>query len=102
MEDITLEQVELDLPKLGKVIVKELTFGQRLEVEKKFLADETPVAILYICLCTYNPDGTAKYTFDDALKVAQLPNRVINPLMKAVLKINWIGEEEQAEIKKNS
>lgn len=111
-DDVTLDEIEITLPKLGKVVIREKTFGQRLELEKHMEEEKsanaenpayvaTPYILLLTCSCTFKPDGSPRFTLADAIKIATLPDKVMYPLVKAVMKVNGIGEEAEASKKKD-
>jgi hypothetical protein len=94
--DVRTDLRQVDLPDGSRVFIRQLTgagadaFGAA-SLKSPELARST---LVVACVC--DATGTPLFTMGEATRVAELPNRVLNPIVEAIIDHNGLRAEAAA------
>lgn len=90
--------------KLGgqTVTIREMTVGQRLEFEAAAAGKPSgEVALLAVIASVIDQDGELLFEADDLPRLKELPPDDVLPIMRAVLKLNALTDQDVKDLAKN-
>jgi len=102
LEGLTAKRQEVDHPTLGKVYVRELTLGERLEMERaaaKKGAASRPA--LLIAAATFREDGRRVFEFEAGHAIDELPTSQVTPLSTPAGELNNLTPAAEASAEGN-
>lgn len=87
----------------GQVVkIREMSVGERLDFEAAAQGKPSgEVALLAVVASVVDDDGNLIFGPDDLSRLRTVPIDLIQPLMKAVLKLNALTDEDVGELAKN-
>lgn len=110
LKDTDLQREAVAVEGLGEVLMRELSVGERLDLDRLFPEDmadrDTAVSLGYVALSLCEPDGSQMFARDEILPAVELlktkAQRTIEQLQKAFLRMNGLTEEAIKEAVGNS
>jgi hypothetical protein len=106
-----LKREEVEIPGGGKVLMRELTVGERLDCRKRWLSrngdgDDETLSIAFVAVSICEPAGEPMFRADeidlavDLIKKKSL--RTVEALQGAFVRMNGLTDEAVSEAVKNS
>jgi hypothetical protein len=87
--------VEVDIPEVGKALVKKLTAKEFLRIISLAGKDDSEVTLALILFSFVNEAGERIFSDEDKGNIEELPIRIVNALAKAASSVNGLGIEEE-------
>jgi hypothetical protein len=84
----------------GTVYIREMTVAEK-EVLEKYHTEHGRIRGRMLQMLCVKEDGQPEFTAGDIRKIDQLPLPWVDPIVKAIIALNQLDEQEAEQIRKN-